>query len=46
VTPEVVFGDDNATGAFDLSTDGNLIAYTQENTRSELWILGANRGRF
>ena len=46
VVPEVVFGDNNATGAFDLSTDDNLIAFTQENTRSELWILGAKRGRF
>lgn len=46
VVPEVDFGDESAAGAFDVSNDGNWIAYTQENRQSELWILEANRGRF
>ena len=46
VMPDVLFGHGSATGAFDISKDGNRIAYTQENTQSELWVLRANRGRF
>jgi hypothetical protein len=46
VVPEVTFGDENATGTFDISPDGNLIAYLQEVRQSELWILQARRGRF
>jgi len=46
VEPPVVFGDESAAGAFDLSKDGNWIAYTQENVESELWILTVKRGRF
>ncbi len=44
--PPVVMGDAEAVGVFDISADGDLLAYVRETRSGDIWMLEASRGRF
>jgi Tol biopolymer transport system component len=46
VEPSVIFGSKTAFGTFDVSSDGRLLVYCQEDITGNIWILKSDDGSY